>query len=173
MYIYTPRCRPPQYLHRLPRPRRIHLFSPVSNLVNERRFKMVATEARTADPILTRYVEADKVPWYKKPNLRMLYINLVPVCLGVEWTSGFDSSMMNGIQTVQTWKESFDYPDKAKLGFMSASYSLGCILALPFVPIVGDTYGRKKSILTGSFIMVIGAVIQAAAQNCKLIIPKT
>lgn len=78
--------------------------------------------------------------------------------------------MMNGIQTVGTWKTSFDNPDKAKLGFMSASYSLGCILALPFVPIVGDTYGRKKSILTGSFIMILGAVIQAAAQNFPMFI---
>ena len=28
----------------------------------------------------------------KKPNLRSLYIILVPTALGVEWTSGFDSS---------------------------------------------------------------------------------
>lgn len=131
---------------------------------------MVATEATGADPILTRLVAQDQVPWYKKPNLRSLYFLLVPVCLGVEWTSGFDSSMMNGIQTVKTWQTSFDHPDKARLGFMSASYSLGCILALPFVPIVGDKYGRKKSILTGSLIMIVGAVIQAAAQNCKFIV---
>ena len=25
------------------------------------------------DPVLTRIVEEDKVPWYKKPNLRYLY----------------------------------------------------------------------------------------------------
>jgi len=125
-----------------------------------------APDARTVDPIITRLAEKDHVPWYKKPNLRSLYFLLVPVCLGVEWTSGFDSSMMNGIQTVGTWKTSFDYPDKAKLGFMSASYSLGCILALPFVPIVGDNFGRKNSIMCGSVIMIIGTVIQAAAQNC-------
>lgn len=26
------------------------------------------------DPVLTRIVEEDKVPWYKKPNLRYLYL---------------------------------------------------------------------------------------------------
>ncbi len=58
----------------------------------------------TADPRLTRIVQEDKVPWYKKPNLRFLYIILVPTALGVEWTSGFDSSMMNSLQAVESWE---------------------------------------------------------------------
>lgn len=38
------------------------------------------------DPILTRIVEEDKLPWYKKPNLRYLYIMVLPsvVCLYTE-----------------------------------------------------------------------------------------
>lgn len=55
------------------------------------------------DPRLTRIAQADKKPWYKKPNLRFLYLILVPTGLGVEWTSGFDSSMMNSLQAVQSW----------------------------------------------------------------------
>lgn len=30
---------------------------------------------------------------------------MIPACLGVEWTSGFDSSMMNGIQTIKYWDD--------------------------------------------------------------------
>lgn len=33
-----------------------------------------------------------------------MYFVMVPSCLGVEWTSGFDSSMMNGIQTIENWQ---------------------------------------------------------------------
>jgi len=124
----------------------------------------------SADPIVSRIVEADNVPWYKKPNLRSLYLVMIPACLGVEWTSGFDSSMMNGIQTIGTWNNYFDKPDKAKLGFMSASYSLGCILALPFVPVVNDRYGRRFSITAGSIIMIIGAILQCAAQNFAMFV---
>jgi hypothetical protein len=78
-----------------------------------------------ADPVVTRYVEQDKVPWYSKPNLRTLYFLLLPTCMGVEMTSGyvamywplalwpltfcrfyrFDSSMMNGLQGVAYWDE--------------------------------------------------------------------
>lgn len=39
-----------------------------------------------ADPVLTRAVNEDKVPWYKKPNLRYLYLFLFPTCMGIEIT---------------------------------------------------------------------------------------
>jgi MFS family permease len=52
---------------------------------------------------------------------------------------------------------------------MSASYSLGCIIALPFVPWVNDKHGRRKSIILGSLIMIVGSILQSAAQNCKYI----
>ena len=62
---------------------------------------MVATVASLqteVDPILTRIVAEDKVPWYKKPNLRILYFLLLPTCMGIEITSGFDSQMINALQ---------------------------------------------------------------------------
>lgn len=57
------------------------------------------------DPRLTRIAQADAVKWYQKPNLRSLYLILVPTALGVEWTSGFDSSMMNSLQAVKSWTD--------------------------------------------------------------------
>lgn len=55
------------------------------------------------DPRLSKIAETDTKKWYQKPNLRILYLILVPCGLGVEWTSGFDSSMMNSLQAVQSW----------------------------------------------------------------------
>lgn len=55
------------------------------------------------DPVLTRIVEEDKVPWYRKPNLRWLYFMLFPTCMGVELTSGFDSQLINALQIVPSW----------------------------------------------------------------------
>ena len=52
----------------------------------------------TSDPILTRMVAEDKVPWYKKPNLRILYLYLFLCCMGIEMTSGFDSQLINTLQ---------------------------------------------------------------------------
>lgn len=46
-------------------------------------------------PIIDGIVKNDKVPWYRKRNLRNLYLWLVPFAMFIESTSGFDSSMMN------------------------------------------------------------------------------
>jgi hypothetical protein len=57
-----------------------------------------------ADPIIQRIADEDKVPWYKKPNLRRLYFMLFPTCMGIELTSGFDSQMINALQIVPSWQ---------------------------------------------------------------------
>ncbi|KAI1114130.1 guanine deaminase [Nemania sp. NC0429] len=121
-----------------------------------------AEKAQTgeADPILTRLANEDKVPWYRKPNLRLLYLLLFPACMGIELTSGFDSQLINALQLVPSWINYFDNPQGAVKGIIAASYSLGSIISLPFIGIINDKFGRRWSIFGGSVIMVIGALIQ-------------
>ncbi|OJD36585.1 mfs sugar transporter [Diplodia corticola] len=113
-----------------------------------------------ADPILQRMADEDKMPWYKKPNMRKLYFLLFPTCMGVEMTSGFDSQMINAVQLVDPWKEYFNYPTGSLKGIIAAIYSLGAICALPFIPLVNDRYGRRWCIFFGSSIMIVGAFLQ-------------
>ncbi|KAI0450023.1 guanine deaminase [Xylaria acuta] len=119
----------------------------------------------TSDPILTRLVNEDKVPWHRKPNLRLLYFLLFPTCMGIELTSGFDSQLINALQIVPSWIEYFGDPQGPIKGIIAASYSLGAILSLPFIGMVNDRFGRRWSIFGGSVIMVIGALIQGLSIN--------
>lgn len=50
-----------------------------------------------------RLLNLNKTPWYKKPNLRRLYLCLIPAALGCEMTSGYDGSILNGLQAVNPW----------------------------------------------------------------------
>lgn len=126
--------------------------------------------SHASDAIVSRLAEQDKTPWFKKPNLRLLYLILFPTCIGVEMTSGFDSSMMNGLQAVDSWVTFYDHPRTTLLGLMSAVYSLGAILALPAVPWVNDHLGRRRAIIFGSLLMVLGAALQAASQNFAMFV---
>ena len=60
----------------------------------------------------------------------------------------------------------FHNPNSTILGLMSSLYSLGSIASLPFVPWVSDRFGRRMAILFGSAIMIVGAILQMAAQDC-------
>lgn len=62
-------------------------------------------ETGAADPIIQQLAENDPVPWYKKPNLRNLYLLLFPTCMAMELTSGFDGQMVNALQIVPAWQE--------------------------------------------------------------------
>jgi hypothetical protein len=60
--------------------------------------------ALTEQSEVIRLLELDTTPWYKKRNLRMLYLCLVPAALGVEMTTGYDGSVLNGLQAVAAWQ---------------------------------------------------------------------
>lgn len=81
--------------------------------------------------------------------------------------NSYDSSMMNGLQVVNSWDTFYHHPRSVLLGVMSAMYSAGAICSLPLVPIVADGLGRRWSIITGSLIMIVGATLQTASQDCK------
>lgn len=125
-------------------------------------------ETGAADPIIQRLADEDKVKWYQKPNLRYMYFWLFITCMGVEITSGFDSQMINALQIVDSWKAYFDDPQGTKKSLLTASYSLGAVLSLPFVPIVSDKLGRRWSILAGSCVLCAGAILQGASRNMAM-----
>ncbi|TVY78311.1 Lactose permease [Lachnellula suecica] len=137
---------------------------------------------RETDPILTRVVEEDKVRWWKKRNLRYLYLLLYPTCMGIEITSGFDSQMINGLQLINPWNKYFgreivDSTGKPSyavagplLGMISSAYNLGAILAVPIVPWVAQKWGRRWSIFIGSCFQCVGAVLQCFSVNSGMYI---
>lgn len=120
---------------------------------------MAPPVAPLGESIIQNLVAQDNVRWWNKPNLRKLYLLLVPFCLFIESTSGFDSSMMSGMQALPYWKVFFDYPKGGKLGLLVACYNIGAVTSIPFISIVSDYFGRRKSIVFGSVIMVIGMVL--------------
>ena len=71
-----------------------------------------AARASAADPVVSRLLQQDTTPWYRKRNLRLLYLLLLPTCIGIEMTSGFDSQMINAVQISDFWQDcrcSFDH----------------------------------------------------------------
>jgi len=131
---------------------------------------MVLGTVILGDPIVQELAAKDPVPWYKKRNLRYLYFMLFPTAMGVEMTSGFDGSMMNGLQALDSWDNYFGKPRGSILGLMSSIYSLGAVCALPFIPLANDRFGRRYTIVFASCIMVLGALLQGFARNLAMFI---
>jgi MFS family permease len=49
------------------------------------------------------------------------------------------------------------------LGLIVALYEVGCFLGAIITSVVGEGLGRRKSIMIGAVIMLIGAILQATS----------
>jgi hypothetical protein len=49
-------------------------------------------------------LEIPKVTWWKHKGLRRLYL-MVPILFLSATTNGYDSSLLNGLQTLTTWQD--------------------------------------------------------------------
>jgi len=78
--------------------------------------------------------------------------------------------MMNGLLSLDIFENDFNHPKGGKLGLFNAIQNIGSLAGLPFAPYMTDWAGRRKSIFLGASIMIIGAIIQTAAQNLGMFI---
>ncbi|OXG77987.1 hypothetical protein C345_06405 [Cryptococcus neoformans A2-102-5] len=102
--------------------------------------------------------------WYRDPGLRKSMISVFVLYL-VVFTYGYDSSLLNGLQTLEQWQSYFGNPTGSDLGLISAVLYFPQ-LALPAVSAyVCEKYGRRPSLLIGCFLCTAGAFIAGFAQS--------
>ncbi|KZP22324.1 hypothetical protein FIBSPDRAFT_931132 [Athelia psychrophila] len=125
-------------------------------------------------------------PWWR--NSRLVALN---ACIGLvlltSATSGYDGSMMNGLQSLSQWNKAFDHPtgskvspfvpeflspnsSSAQLGLLNAIQNIGSLVAFPFAPLVVDTFGRRPAISGGAIIMLVATALQTASWNVGIFI---
>ncbi|KAK7421212.1 hypothetical protein QQX98_002342 [Neonectria punicea] len=117
-----------------------------------------------------RLLLEDTTPWYRKPNLFRLYLILIPAALGVEMTTGYDGSVLNGLQAVDLWNEHYGNPHGAIIGVITSSLAIGTAVGVLYMPYINDRFGRKFCVILGSIVVAIGVVIQSCAVNVGMLI---
>ncbi|KAK2016813.1 general substrate transporter [Colletotrichum eremochloae] len=103
--------------------------------------------------------KATTVPWYRQTQLRKLYFNMVFLFLG-STTLGYDASLLNGLQTMQSWQSYFDRPSGSRLGIFGAMPGFGGLFVLLFAPYIADGLGRKRGTAIGCIVVIFGSLLQ-------------
>lgn len=99
----------------------------------------------------------------------LLYSVSIFASLGV-FLFGYDQGVMSGIITAPYFKSYFGNPTHGQLGTMVAILEVGAFITSLLVGRVGDILGRRKTILYGSIIFVLGGSIQTAATGIPIMI---
>ncbi|KAK7018306.1 MFS domain-containing protein [Favolaschia claudopus] len=111
--------------------------------------------------------------WYNNRRLsRLIILNAWIVLLEIQTStaSGYDGSMMNGLQSLPQWESYFNFPTRGKLGLLGAIQNIGSLAGYPFTPYLCDGIGRKPTVFIGALLMVIATAIQTAAQSVGMFI---
>lgn len=98
---------------------------------------------------------------------KLVYFLSIFVSLGV-FLFGYDQGVMSGIITGPYFKDYFNQPTPAEIGTMVAILEVGAFISSIAVGRIGDLLGRKKTILYGALIFVVGGAIQSFANGMPM-----
>ena len=100
---------------------------------------------------------------------KLVYFLSIFVSLGV-FLFGYDQGVMSGIITGPYFKDYFHNPTRAEIGTMVAILEVGALFSSLLVGRIGDVIGRKRTILYGALIFVVGGAIQSFATGMAMMI---
>lgn len=107
--------------------------------------------------------------WWKDPCLRLNIFH----CTGLYWCVfylGYDASLLNGLQAMESWNAYFGSPEGNTLGLISASLFLPAIVTPYIASFISDRWGRKMCLAVGSLVLILGACINAFANSLGMFI---
>ncbi|KAI9163591.1 Lactose permease [Paramyrothecium foliicola] len=129
----------------------------------------VEKDAKIVGTALAEVLPQSNKYWFQRPHLLRLNLLLLVPLLSSS-VSGYDGSLMNGLQSLDQWKGYFGNPQGEVLGLVNAAQSIGSVLALPFVGTLSDKFGRKPVLLGGIIMICIASAIQGGAQNYAMFV---
>ncbi|KAK5175399.1 uncharacterized protein LTR77_000538 [Saxophila tyrrhenica] len=110
-----------------------------------------------------------RVTWYRDSGLIRLYLCCAVTCLASA-TTGYDGSMLNSLQNLDSWRDYFNDPSGSLLGLYGSIFSIGSLCGLPFAPYIADRWGRKPTIWAGCMVLFLGVAVQAASIDFRMFI---
>ncbi|KAL2676495.1 hypothetical protein Neosp_010253 [[Neocosmospora] mangrovei] len=76
---------------------------------------------------------------------------------------GYDQGVLGGLVTQPSFLDAIGNPSPSFLGLIVALYNIGCLVGCIVASLIGNKWGRRKIIIWGCIIMIIGGIIQSAA----------
>ncbi|KAL4923783.1 general substrate transporter [Aspergillus undulatus] len=110
-----------------------------------------------------------KTSWWRSPQFRRLNFCILSLIF-FSSSNGYDGSLVNGLQSLDSWMEFMEQPAGTWLGFINAIYSAGALVSLPLAAWCSNKFGRKPCVWIGIVLIIAGSVLGAAAPNDTIFI---
>ncbi|KAL4915444.1 general substrate transporter [Aspergillus aurantiobrunneus] len=105
-----------------------------------------------------------KTTWWKSPELRRLNFCILSLIF-FSSSNGFDGSLVNGLQSLDSWMGFMEQPSSTWLGFINTIYSVGALVSTALAAWCSNRFGRKPCVWIGIVLVLVGSILGAAAPN--------
>ncbi|GMF82527.1 unnamed protein product [[Candida] boidinii] len=105
-------------------------------------------------------VDFDEIPKNKLKGQALLYLTSVFVSLGV-FIFGYDQGYMSGVIVNTIFEKYYNHPSSVEIGTVVAVLEIGALIASLFLGKISNRIGRKRTIIIGAFLFIIGGFIQS------------
>ncbi|PWY65415.1 general substrate transporter [Aspergillus eucalypticola CBS 122712] len=78
---------------------------------------------------------------------------------------GYDQGVFGGLLDNEAFLRTFGFPGATIQGQIVATYDIGCIIGTLLSMYAGDRLGRRRCILIGCIILIVGAILQTASYS--------
>ncbi|KAL4912392.1 hypothetical protein BDW62DRAFT_206503 [Aspergillus aurantiobrunneus] len=96
---------------------------------------------------------------------RPLQFSITAACGAGFLLFGYDQGIFGGLLDNDHFLRAFGNPSTTIQGQIVATYDIGCIIGTLVSMFLGDKLGRRRCILTGCSILIVGAILQTAAYS--------
>ncbi|KAJ5658868.1 hypothetical protein N7507_005319 [Penicillium longicatenatum] len=94
---------------------------------------------------------------------KSLHFRITAACGAGFLLFGYDQGVFGGLLDNDPFLRTFGYPGATIQGQIVATYDIGCIIGTLISMFAGDKLGRRRSILIGCCILLVGAVLQTSS----------
>ena len=86
---------------------------------------------------------------------------------------GYDQGVLGAVIGLDSFRKTFKDPNPNLEGIIAAIYDIGCFVGAIVAFLTADKLGRKGSITVGTWIMVVGTILQTASfEKVQIIISR-
>ncbi|XHG06838.1 hypothetical protein AWENTII_010015 [Aspergillus wentii] len=78
---------------------------------------------------------------------------------------GYDQAVFSGVVITQDFLNAMNHPDANLVGTITSLYDVGCFFGAVSGSLFGARLGRKWSVIIGTMVMIIGAILQTTAYS--------
>ncbi|KAL8770847.1 MAG: hypothetical protein Q9209_003498 [Squamulea sp. 1 TL-2023] len=111
--------------------------------------------------------------WKKTVTGSALRGSIAAVCGIAFLLFGYDQGVLGAVIGLPSFRDEFDNPNRNLEGIIAAIYDMGCFVGAIVAFLTADRWGRKGSIAWGSWIMVVGTILQTSAtEKIQMIISR-